>query len=47
MERMAAAGQGAQAPALSADDQLTARLNAAKSMEELDAIMREAGSRYF
>jgi hypothetical protein len=47
MERMAAAGQGAQAPALSADDQLTARLNAAKSMEELDAIMRDAGSRYF
>lgn len=41
-----AAGQGAAGAAASAEDQLTARLKAANTVEELDAIMREQGSRY-
>lgn len=47
MAKMAAAGQDGASAALSGEDQLVARMNAAKSMEELDAIMRESGSRYF
>ncbi|MGN6127874.1 MAG: hypothetical protein ACTHON_15035 [Humibacter sp.] len=39
-----AAGSGA-ASGLSGDDQLVARMNAAQTPEELDAIMREAGNR--
>lgn len=39
-----AAGSGA-ASGLSGDDQLAARMNAAQNMEELDAILREAGNR--
>jgi hypothetical protein len=41
-----AAGQGAAGAALSAEDQLVARLKAATTMEELAAIEREQGSRY-
>lgn len=44
MQQMAAAGQGA--TALSGDDQLVARLNAAKDETELSAILRENGSRF-
>lgn len=46
LQQMAAAGQGG-AAALSGDDQLTARLNAAQSREELVAIMRESGSQLY
>lgn len=46
MARMAAAGQGGEG-GLSADDQLAARINAAETPEELDAIFRESGSKYF
>ena len=42
----AAAGQDG-AAALAGDDQLAARLSAATSMEELDQIMRDNGSKYF
>jgi hypothetical protein len=42
----AAAGSGA-ASGASGDDQLVARMNAANSMDELDQIMRENGSRFF
>lgn len=45
LERMAAAGQGG-APALAGDAQLAARVAAAKTLEELEAIEREQGSRY-
>jgi len=42
----AAAGQGAAGAAASSEDQLIARLNAATSLQELEAIEREHGSRY-
>lgn len=42
----AAAGQGAAGAAASSEDQLIARLKAASSLEELEAIEREQGSRY-
>ena len=45
LERMAAAGQGG-APALAGDAQLAARVAAATTLEELEAIEREQGSRY-
>lgn len=43
MTAMSAAGSGS-APALSGEDALVARLNAAQTKEEFDAIMREAGN---
>lgn len=42
----AAAGQGAASAAASSEDQLIARLKNASSLEELEAIEREQGSRY-
>jgi hypothetical protein len=46
LTQMAAAGANESA-ALSGDDQLVARMNAAQTEEEFNAIMREAGNRRF
>lgn len=45
-QAFAAAGQGAAGVAASSEDQLVARLRNASSLEELEAIEREQGSRY-
>lgn len=41
-----AAGRGAAGAAASSEDQIVARIKAANSLEELEAIEREQGSRY-
>lgn len=46
LANFASAGQGAAGAAASSEDQLIARLNAATSLQELEAIEREHGSRY-
>jgi hypothetical protein len=46
LANFAAAGQGAAGAAASAEAQLVARMNAATSLQELEAIEREQGSRY-
>lgn len=46
LTRMQGMGAEGAAPPLGSEEQLVARLNAATTLEEYDAIMREAGNRF-